>query len=214
MSVPLTRIQKLVKAISDKIPPLSQADEGILIVRLPILSAALNAAEASQVEEVVSEIDGDGGLQVAQLIEGLTEYALSDDHLPDSRNAAAACVYTLIKSGFNKNLDCPAKPLLNCINNRLSSSSDIRVARICFEFLSLIVSYSLLCYYMNSSNAENFRFLGITSHLYSILLIELRVSNSWSFIVDYCRWDCSIPDGSSMRRLCKTSFLFLGGYIL
>lgn len=135
-------MKKLLKDISDRIPPLSQADEGILIVRLPILSAALQAAESSLLEEVVSEIDGDEGLPVKELLEGLTEYVLSDEHLSSARNAGAFCVYALLKSGFNRNLGCPAKPLLDDINNRiLSSSNDLRVTRNCLNYLSLLVSY-------------------------------------------------------------------------
>ena len=140
--VPRDRLKRLLKTISDKIPPLSQADEGILIVRLPLLNSALQAAEPSLLEEVVSEIDRDEGLQVTQLLAGLTDYVLSDEHMSSARNAGAFCVHALLKSGFNRNLDCPAKPLLYDINSRiLSSSNDLRVTRNCLNYLSLVVSY-------------------------------------------------------------------------
>ena len=139
--VPPSRLKKLLKTISDKIPPLSEGDEGILIVLLPILSAALQAAEPSLLEEVVSEINCDEGLPVTELLRGLTEYVLSNEHLASVRNAAALCVHALLKSGFNRNLDCPAKPLLDDINCRiLATSSDLRAKTNCLNYLSLIVS--------------------------------------------------------------------------
>ena len=110
-------------------------------MRLPILSAALQAAKPSIMEEMVSEIDGDDGLPVKELLEGLTEYVLSDEHSSNARNAGAFCVYALIKSGFNRNLDCPAKLLLDDINNRILSSNDLRATRNCLNYLSLLVSY-------------------------------------------------------------------------
>ena len=139
--VPRERLKKLLKAISDKIPPLSQADEGVLLVRLPILSAALQSVEPSLLEEVVSEIDSDGGLPVTQLLQGLTEYVLSAEHLTNARNTGAFCVHALLKSGFNRNLNCPVKPLLIDINKRiLASSNDLTVTKNCLNYLSLLVS--------------------------------------------------------------------------
>jgi len=143
--VPRKRLKKLLKTISDKIPPLSEADEGILIVRLPILSAALQAAEAAILEEVVNEIENDDGIPVTELLEGLTEYVLSKEHLTSVRNAGALCVYALLKSGFNRNLDCPTKPLLNDINDRvLYASNDLGMMRNCLNYLSLLSSASAL----------------------------------------------------------------------
>lgn len=135
------------KAISDRIPPLSQADEGILIVRLPILSAALQAAEPALLEEVVGETDNDEGVPVTQLLSGLTEYVLSDEHSSSARDAGAFCVYAVIQSGFKRKFDCPAKPLLDDIKNRiLSSSNDLGHTRNCLNYLSLLVSYYLISF--------------------------------------------------------------------
>lgn len=109
-------------------------------MRLPLLNSALQAAEPSLLEEVVSEIDKDEGLPVTQLLAGLTDYVLSDEHMSSARNAGAFCVHALLKSGFNRNLDCPAKPLLGDIYNRIhSSSNDLRVTRNCLDYLSLLV---------------------------------------------------------------------------
>lgn len=142
--VPPSRLKKLLKTISDKIPPLSEGDEGILIVVLPILSAALQAADPLLLEQVVDEVNCDEGLPVTELLGGLTEYVLSEEHLASVRNAGALCVYALLKSGFNRNLDCPAKTLLDDINRRiLASSNDLRSTTNCLNFLSLLVSWTI-----------------------------------------------------------------------
>ena len=108
---------------------------------LPILSAALQAVESSLLEEVVSEINSDEGHPVTELLGGLTEYVLSDEHISSVRNAGAYCVYALLSKGYNRNLDCPAKPLLDDINSRvLSSSNDLKATTNCLNYLSLIVS--------------------------------------------------------------------------
>ena len=206
--VPRKRLKKLLKTISDKIPPLSEADEGILIVRLPILSAALQAAESAVLEEVVSEIESDEGIPVTELLGGLTEYVLSDEHLTSVRNAGALCVYALLKSGFNRNLDCPAKPLLNDINDRiLSSSNDLRATRNCLNYLSLLVS----CYFQspNLYLFGTFDFFGrdLSQNLikFVFLLAELGISTSWRVIAKHCGCDCAVLDGTSMRRICTTA---------
>ena len=140
--VPRERLKKLLQAISVKIPPLSEADEGVLIVRIPILSAALQAAEPSLLEDVLNEIDEDGELPVSQLLEGLTDYVLSDEHLANPRVAAANSVHAIVKSGINRNLGCPAKPLLDDVNNRmLSSSNNLRGRKNCLNYLSSLVSH-------------------------------------------------------------------------
>lgn len=140
--VPRERLKKLLKAISDKVPPLSKADEGVLLVRLPILSAALQGAESSLLEGVVSEIGSNDGLPVTQLLQDLTEYVLSDEHLSNARNAGALCVHALLKSGFNRNLDCPTKSLLVDIKNQILSSSSLgaTATKNCLNYLSLLVS--------------------------------------------------------------------------
>ncbi len=113
-------------------------------MRLPILSSALQAAGATTLEEVVNEMEREDGLPVTELLGGLIEYVLSEEHLTSVRNAGALCVYALLKSGFNRNLDCPTKPLLNNIIDRvLSASNDLRATRNCLNYLSLLVSYSL-----------------------------------------------------------------------
>eukprot|EP00536_Pseudo-nitzschia_multiseries_P003970 jgi/Psemu1/284769/fgenesh1_pg.63_\ len=142
--VPKERLKKLLKAISDRIPPLSKGDEAVLLVRLPILSAVLQEADPSLLEDVVNEIDNDDGIPIAQLIQDLTEYVLSDEHLSSARNAGALCVHALLKSGFNRNLDCPTKPLLVDINNRLlSSSTGVSGMKNCLNYLSLLTFYDL-----------------------------------------------------------------------
>mmetsp|Transcript_4110 Transcript_4110/g.9913 ORF Transcript_4110/g.9913 Transcript_4110/m.9913 type:complete len:1275 (-) Transcript_4110:2478-6302(-) len=153
--VPKERLKKLLKAISDKIPPLSEGDEVVLLVRLPILSAVLQEAEPSLLEDVVSKIDNDEGQPIAQLIQDLTEYVLSDEHLPSARSAGALCVHALLKSGFNRNLDCPTKPLLIDINERfLSSSTGVSGTKNCLNYLSLLGSAAALRGASSSSTAD------------------------------------------------------------
>mmetsp|Transcript_17018 Transcript_17018/g.19065 ORF Transcript_17018/g.19065 Transcript_17018/m.19065 type:complete len:991 (-) Transcript_17018:2749-5721(-) len=152
--VPRERLKKLLTAISKKIPPLSQADECELLVRLPIVSAALQSADPL-LEGVVNEIDIDEGLHVSQLLQDLTEYVLSANHLSTSRTAGALCVDALLKSGFNRNLDCPAKPLLIDVTKRMiASSNDLTVTKNCLNYLSLLSSAAALRRSSSSSTAD------------------------------------------------------------
>ena len=110
-------------------------------MRLPIVSAALQSADPLLLEGVVNEIDIDEGLHVSQLLQDFTEYVLSANHLSTSRTAGALCVDALLKSGFNRNLDCPAKPLLIDVTKRMiASSNDLTVTKNCLNYLSLLVS--------------------------------------------------------------------------
>ena len=110
-------------------------------MRLPVLSTVLLSAESSLLEEIVSEVDSEEEMPITELMQGLSEYVFSAEHISNSRTAGALCVYALIKNGFNKNLDCPVKPLLvNNINCIIASSNDFTVTKNCLNFLSLLVS--------------------------------------------------------------------------
>ena len=99
----------------------------------------------SVLEDVVSEIDADEGLPMSQLLQGLTEYMLSAYHSSNSRTAAALCVHALLKSGFNRNLDCPMKPLLVDVTKRIiGSSNDLTDTKNCLKYLSLLVSCNII----------------------------------------------------------------------
>ncbi|KAL3913726.1 MAG: hypothetical protein SGILL_006374, partial [Bacillariaceae sp.] len=139
-SVPKERLSKLFKDVSQKIPPLSKADECDLFVRLPLLGAALQSASSSLLKEVVTKVGGDDeNALVVELLKGLSEYAMSSEHLASARTAAALCVYGLVKGGFDKSAKCPARPLAEDAMNRLKSSSgDVGLTQNCLNYLSLL----------------------------------------------------------------------------
>lgn len=139
--VPKARVKTLLIRVSNKIPPLSKTDEADLFVRLPVLSKALASTSPADIEELMSTVYGSDKKGASLLLEGLTDYVLNDQHFSDSRNAAACCVHTLIKDGFNKNLDCPAKPLVEAIADSLSASfSNVAAVKKCLDIFSLLVS--------------------------------------------------------------------------
>ncbi len=134
-------MKALLLAVSNKVPPLSRTDEADLFVRLPLLSTALQNTSPSVVEETLSVINGADKKGALVLLEGLADYVLNDEQLADSRNAAACCVHALVKSGFNRNLDCPAKPLVKVVaDSILATPPKVTVVRNCLNFLSLLVS--------------------------------------------------------------------------
>lgn len=131
----------LLREVSNKIPPLSGTDEADLFVRLPLLNATLQSTSPSTVEEILEETGGSSKNGALILLEGLTDFVLNDQQLTDSRNAAACCVHALVKSGFNKNLDCPAKPLVKVVVDFIAAAPPkVTVLKNCLNFFSLLVS--------------------------------------------------------------------------
>jgi hypothetical protein len=54
-------------------------------------------------------------------------------------------VHALLKSGFNRNLDCPMKPLLVDVTKRIiGSSNDLTDTKNCLNYLSLLVSCNII----------------------------------------------------------------------
>jgi hypothetical protein len=138
--VPMARVKTLVMAIWNKIPPLSKTDEANLFVRLPVLAAALQSSTSSEMEEILTVIDGNGNNCASLFLEGLTDYVLNEQHFSDARNSAACCIHALVKHGFNKNLDCPAKPLLKiAVDCILAFPSKVALVKNCLNFFALLV---------------------------------------------------------------------------
>ena len=130
----------LFKAVSKKVPPLSKADEGDLFVRLPILGAAIQHASPQTLMDAVSGGKDTTGV-VTELLSGLSEYALSSEHLTSARTAAASCIHGLVRNGFDKSAECPIKALVQYATSLLqSSSTDASSVQNCLSFLSLLVS--------------------------------------------------------------------------
>ncbi len=110
-------------------------------MRLPILGAALQSVSPSVLKEVLKEGRGDDSMVVSVLLQCLTEYTLSSEHMSRGRTAAASCVHGLLKSGFDKEANCPVKPLVAIATETLVSSTwNIADVRNCLGFLSMLVS--------------------------------------------------------------------------
>lgn len=139
-SVPIGRLEKLLRRVSNKTPPLSKADEGDLFVRLPILAAAVQSTSSDGLKAVLFDEDGNEKLAVLDLLKGLVSYSLSAEHLSTARVAAASCVHGLLRNGFEAASACPVKPLVASVADALDASTDdVGTTENCLSFLSLLV---------------------------------------------------------------------------
>jgi len=153
--VPRERMTKLLKAVSQKVPPLSKADEGDLFVRLPILAAALQSAVPSMLQGVLTEVNEDDKELVPEFLQGLTDYALSAEHPPSGRTAAASCVHAILKNGFGRDVECPVKPLMEQVSNTLVvSSANVCAVTNCLNILSVLGSAAALRGSASKSTAD------------------------------------------------------------
>jgi hypothetical protein len=195
--VPKARLAMLLKTVAKKVPPLSKTDEADLLVRLPILGAALEAAEPSRLQEILMEIDGEGENLVRQLLQDLTDYALSSEHLSNGRKAAASCAHAILKNGFVKNPVCPVKPLIaNVVSVMNASRDNLIVMMNCVNFLSVLVSsnpielYLFLSVFISVSFC--FHFPDKSCLLANTLETGVSSSTPRFFVVPNCRCACSI----------------------
>jgi hypothetical protein len=143
----------MVKNVAEVLPPLSNGDNIMLCVMLPLLSAALQVhlveapseAEAMDSDEATME---DTLLSISQ---PLAEYALSTDYDSKARSAAASCLHATIAS-ICRDRDCPALPIVtDVINTSLRSAlakykaatrcSSVIAIKDSFNLLSLVVSF-------------------------------------------------------------------------
>lgn len=133
---------KMLKEVSNIIPPLSEADNFSLCVRLPVLGAALHCstdkdsgAESMETEDSVDDI-------ASSMLEGLAEYVLSKDYDTGARSAAASCIHATISSRVKG--QCPVSPLVtNVINPAISTENNVVSVKNCLNLLSLVVSRQL-----------------------------------------------------------------------
>jgi hypothetical protein len=138
--VPEERLKKLLRKVTNKIPPLSKSDEGDLFVVLPILAAALQSASPDVLKTALNDADENVNQIAVDLLEGLISYSLSSEHLSSARVAAASCVHGLLKIGFEEGGDCPVKLLVSGVADALDTTKDDSGAtQNCLSFLSLLV---------------------------------------------------------------------------
>ena len=147
--VPEEKLLSLLISVVDKIPPLSKSDEGFLFVHLPILSVALQSCEANDLEKIFAKAC-ETDESTKSILDGLSEFILSDKNLPSTKAAAVTCVHALVKSGINRNLECPvvrqASKTLEAIVNAVASD-DMDGIKTGINYLSLLVRiYELLCH--------------------------------------------------------------------
>ena len=139
--VPEKKILSLLISVVDKIPPLSKSDEGFLFVRLPVLSVALQSLEANDLEKIYAKAC-EADESTKSILDGLSEFILSDKNLPSTKAAAGTCVYALGKSGINCNLECPVVPqaskAFEAIVNAVASD-DLGGVKNGINYMSLLV---------------------------------------------------------------------------
>jgi hypothetical protein len=132
-------LKELLQSVSNKIPPLSKADESDLFVRLPILAASVQSTSSDVLKVILSEVDGNDIVASVDLLKALASFTLSADHLASARVAAASCVHGLLMKGLQIGGDCPARPLLTTVADILdASTNDLGTTQNCISFLSLL----------------------------------------------------------------------------
>jgi hypothetical protein len=138
--VPKARLMILLKGVSNIIPPLSEADNFSLCIRLPVLGAALHCSTDND-----SDGDAESMEDIANsMLAGLTEYVLSNDYDNRARSAAASCIHATITLGRASGKECPVIPLVtNVINPAIASAIDMVSVKDCLNFLALVVSRRL-----------------------------------------------------------------------
>jgi hypothetical protein len=136
--VPRQRVTHLLKEVSNIIPPLSEADNLKLCIRLPILGVALHGIPDK-------EVDGDGmGTDdsmedlATSMLSGLTDFVMSSDYDTGARSAAASCLHAAITLSDAK--ECPVRPLVtSSLNPAVAAATDIVAVKDYFNFLALMV---------------------------------------------------------------------------
>jgi hypothetical protein len=133
--VPQRRLNTLLSAVSNIMPPLSEEDNVGLCVRLPILGTIL-----------CSYAEGGIGLEASlqdtanSLLPGLAEFALGSVYDSRARSAAASCMHAAITL-VPPNKECPVRLLVTeTISPVLSSASSISSVKNCLQILGLVVS--------------------------------------------------------------------------
>ena len=139
--VPEKKILSLLISVVDKIPPLSKSDEGFLFVRLPVLSVALQSLEANNLEKIYAKAC-ETDESTKSILDGLSEFILSDKNIPSTKAAAGTCVHALVRSGINCNLECPVVPQASKAFDAIVSavaSDDMGGIKSGINYMSLLV---------------------------------------------------------------------------
>ena len=110
--VPNAKVEKLIKAVSDVVPPLSDKDSVRLSNLLPLLAASL---EGSSITDTQPDFMDTSEHQIESMLVALTKdlatYALSRDNHSQARTAAASCLHAGIIV-IGRSHDCPVLEIL------------------------------------------------------------------------------------------------------
>ena len=138
--VPRSCLADLVKGVSNIIPPLSEADNFSLCVKLPILGAALRSSVNGKDSAGMKESDDSIEEITGPMLAGLTEYVLSTEYDVRPRSAAASCIHATISLTVSSD-ECTVVPLAkNILNPAMVSSSDASSIKHQLNLLALLVS--------------------------------------------------------------------------
>lgn len=149
--VPDARIEKLIKAISDVVPPLSDKDSARLSILLPLLAASLQGKIVAKPHaSCIDKNEYQAQKMLTTLTKDLAEYALNQDNHSDARTAAASCLHAATIAIGNGH-ECPVLPILRkiiapsltCFAETFNKSADpsaITSILDCLTLLSVLVS--------------------------------------------------------------------------
>ena len=159
--IPRSKAEKLVKMVSDVLPPLSDADNFNLFVKLPLLAAALHSEileEPRAVDTIESDDDSDDTMNelLTGMAPALAEYVLCSDFDAQARSAAASCLHAVIASNDRGAKDCPASQIIKTVINPTiksayekclggSSPCPTAVFKDCLTLYALMVSQTFSC---------------------------------------------------------------------
>lgn len=133
--VPRARLQRLMKMVSDPLPPLSQTDSFQICLWLPFLSEALQHMESVHSKDAKNLI---GENESGSLVSELSDVLTSPDFDNQTRSAAGACVYALV-SLSSSSQNCPVVPIISkYIIPTLSSTVHASVAANDLKLMALL----------------------------------------------------------------------------
>jgi hypothetical protein len=149
--VPVTRLQQLLKMVSDILPPLSQSDNFRICVWMPFLAEALNSKPDGENPDNIISLDK----EATGLVTGLADVLTTTEYDADTRSAAGACLYAVV--GLYKTMQaCPVERIISgSIAPTLATAVDARVTENSLRLLALCGSAAANRGGSSSSTADN-----------------------------------------------------------
>eukprot|EP00980_Cylindrotheca_fusiformis_P004458 scaffold953_cov141-Cylindrotheca_fusiformis.AAC.2 len=208
--VPDGTLVAIAKAVSDIIPPLSEADNIHLYIHLPILGAALASFQRDDfVDDNAMQTDEASLQEICRtMLPGLTQYVLTNEHHSKARSAAASCIFAIFSHGIIDAEECPIMPLVqDVVNKGLTSSADHVTLSNHLNLLSLLASAAARRGLSSSNTAAEISQFFVDLAWSSSALLPFSSANE-------IRLDLSLFDDSRITSALEITAASLYGSIL